>query len=183
MLRRYKKPKLKPLTPRYRTNEWIRVPEVKLIDENGEFVGNIPTEQALVRAKEAGLDLVEIAPKETPPVCRIIEYGKFQYQLEKKIKEQKKKQKTVEVKGIRLSLRIGEHDLEIRKQQALNFLEAGNKVKAELILKGREHQHTDLAKKIINDFIAGLGKIGEDLYMEMPPSKQGGKLMAIVGRK
>jgi len=174
MLRRYKKPKLKSLTPRYRTNEWIRVPEVKLIDENGEFAGNVPIEQALSRAKEAGLDLVEIAPKETPPVCRIIEYGKFQYQLEKKIKEQRKKQKNVEVKGIRLSLRIG---------QAEGFLDEGDKVKVELILRGREHQHTDLAKKIINDFIASLGKIGEDLYLEMPPSKQGGKLMAIVGRK
>ena len=183
MLRRYKKPKLKSLTPRYRTNEWIRVPEVKLIDENGEFAGNVPIEQALSRAKEAGLDLVEIAPKETPPVCRIIEYGKFQYQLEKKVKEQRKKQKNVEVKGIRLSLRIGEHDLEVRRGQAEGFLDEGDKVKVELILRGREHQHTDLAKKIINDFIASLGKIGEVLYLEMPPSKQGGKLMAIVGRK
>jgi len=183
MLHRYKKPKLKSLTPRYRINEWIRVPEVKLIDENGEFVGTVPIEQALNRAKEVGLDLVEIAPKETPPVCGIIEYGKFQYQLEKKIKEQKKKQKSVEVKGIRLSLRIGEHDLEVRREQAKNFLDKGDKVKVELILKGREHQHTDLAKKIINDFIASLGQIGEDLYLEMPPLKQGGKLMAIVGRK
>lgn len=180
MLRRFRRPKLKPLIPLYRTNENIRVPEVKLIDENGEFVGNVPIEEALRRAKEAELDLVEIAPKETPPVCRIIGYGKFQYQLEKKIKEQKKKQKTVEVKGVRLSLRIGEHDLDIRRQQAMGFLENGDKVKIELILKGREHQHTDLARKIINDFIA---KLGEDLYLEMPPSKQGGKLLAIVGRK
>ena len=183
MLRRYKRPKLKSLTPRYRTNEWISVPEVRLIDENAEFAGTIPIEEALRRAREAGLDLVEIAPKETPPVCRIIEYGKFQYQLEKKIKEQKKKQKTVEVKGIRLSLRIGEHDLAIRREKALSFLEEGDKVKVELILKGREHQHTDLAKKIVNDFIASLGKIGEDLYLEMPPSKQGGKLLSIIGRK
>ncbi|HLC99876.1 MAG TPA: translation initiation factor IF-3 [Patescibacteria group bacterium] len=180
MLRRFRRPKLKPLIPRYRINESIRVPEVKLIDDNDQFIGVVKIEDALARAKEAELDLVEIAPKETPPVCRIIGYGKFQYQLEKKIKEQKKKQKTVEVKGIRLSLRIGEHDLEIRHLKALEFLDNGDKVKIELILKGREHQHTDLARKIINTFIA---KLGGDLYLEMPPSKQGGKLMAIVGRK
>ncbi|MBU1177644.1 translation initiation factor IF-3 [Patescibacteria group bacterium] len=138
---------------RTRINQWIRVPQVRVIREDGEQLGVLPTNQALAKAEEAGLDLVEISPNAKPPVCKIMDHGKFKYQKEKKEQKQKKKQKKVEVKGVRISLRISKNDLEFKAKQADKFFKEGNKVRVELIMRGRENAHRDLAKEKLKEFI------------------------------
>jgi len=110
-------------------------------------------EQALQMARERELDLVEIAPKAQPPVCKIMDYGKYQYQHSKQERLNKAKQKKVEVKGIRIGIRTDDHDLNFKKNQAEKFLKKGDKVKAEIILRGREKAHQELARKTLSDFL------------------------------
>jgi len=138
----------KPVQPlvNYKINHQITAPEVRVIDEAENNIGVMPTSQALALAREKGLDLMEVSPKAQPPVVRFGRYGQFKYEQEKKIKQQKTKQKKVEVKGIRLSFRIGAHDLEVRKEQALKFLANRDKVRIELPLSGRERQFKDKGK-------------------------------------
>jgi len=176
----------KPTGPptKYRVNERINVPEVKLIDENGEMIGVVPTSQAIKQAQDKGLDLVEISPVSKPPVAKIIDYGSFKYQLEKRIQKQKAKIKKVETKGVRLSLRISDHDREIRLSQAKKFLEKDYKVKIEMILRGREHRHTDLAREIMAKFVDDLKNEPElNIVVEQPLKKAGGKLITIIDNK
>jgi len=161
----------------YRLNNHITAPQVRLIDETGKFLGIVSTNEALRMAQEKGLDLVEINPKEEPPIAKIMDFGQFKYQEAKK--ERKQKSKKTEVKGIRISLRTGKHDLEIKAEQAKNFHGKGNKVKIEMILKGRERTHLDLAEKIINDLI---NLIGPEVKIEQPLNKQGGKLTILISR-
>lgn len=161
----------------YRLNNRITAPKVQLIDETGKFLGPIDTVEALKMAEGKGLDLVEINPKQDPPIAKIMDFGQFKY-LEAK-KEKKQKSKEIEIKGIRLSLRTGKHDLEIKANQAKKFLDQGNKVKIEMILKGRERTHIDLAEKIINDFLI---LIGQEIKIEQPLNKQGGKLTILIAR-
>jgi len=169
---------------RFRSNEYIRVPEVFLIDENGENVGNISTYKAIAMAKENGFDLVEVNPKANPPVCKIMNYGQFRYEQEKKAHKQKIQQKKVETKGIRLSVRISKHDLDVRIDQAEKFIQKGNKLKIELILKGRERAHPEKAREIIQDFIAILSaKEGMNIITEQPLTMQGGKFIIILANK
>jgi translation initiation factor IF-3 len=139
--------------PRTRINQWIRISPIRLIDEKGQNVGIIETPKALEMAREKGLDLIEIAPNTQPPVCRIMDYGKYQYQKSKQEKEQRSKQKKIEVKGIRISLRTGQHDLETKAKQSEKFLNKGYKIRIEMILKGREKSLLDLAKEKLNQFI------------------------------
>lgn len=167
-------------TERYRVNEKIFAPKLRLIDENEEMIGIMDKFQALQMAKEKGLDLVEVSPKAEPPVAKILDYGKFQYLQEKQKRKAKQKQKKTETKGIRISPRIGEHDLKMRVEKAKEFLEEGNKIRVEMSLKGREHRHTDLAKEKIQEFIEGLG---EDIEQEQPISKAGGTLSTIVNKR
>lgn len=167
---------------RYKINERIFAREVKLIDENGNFLGATNTQEAIRMAREKGLALVEISPKETPPVAKIMDFGKFKYEQEKEQQKQRARQKKVEIKGIKLSLRIGKHDIEFRKNQALDFLNDGNKVNISLMLKGRERQHVDLAGGIINNFI-NLIKESKEIRIEQPVAKQGGQLSAIIAPK
>jgi len=122
-----------------------------VIGPDGEQLGVFEIAQALQNAKELELDLVEIAPMANPPVCKIIDWGKFQYQQAKKEKESKKKQQKVEIKGIRLRPRIGQNDLQIRLKQAEKFLSQGNKVKVEILLRGREKAFIETAKKILKE--------------------------------
>jgi len=129
---------------------------VRLIDENGEQVGVVPTEQALQLARERELDLVEIVPNTRPPVAKIMDFGKYQYQKAKEEQQQRAKQKKTEVKGIRLGLRTDEHDLDVRKKQAEKFLAQGNKVKIEIRLRGREKAHQPLAREILQNFILSI---------------------------
>ena len=175
-----KKRPLKPLTPQFRANQRIRSDEVRLIDESDEMIGIFNTAEALKRAEEAGLDLVEVSPKAEPPVCRIMDLGSFKYQKEKEAKAQKQKQKATEMKGVRLSLRIGKHDKEVRIKQSKKFLADNDKVKIELILKGRERQHISQARKIMENFIS---ELGEEVKVEQPFIKQGGKLSMVIAPK
>lgn len=173
---------IKPVTPLYRANDQIRVPDVRLIDENGEALGVLRTTDALALARERGYDLVEVSPKAEPPVCRLLDYGQFKYEKEKEARAQKAHAKKVEVKGIRLSVKIGSHDEDIRKQKAIEFLEEGHKIKIELILRGREKAHTDIARQRIDGFIAKLQE-HYPLFIEQPFTRQRGNCSAIVGRK
>jgi translation initiation factor IF-3 len=162
-------------------NDRIRDPELRVVTDDGEHLGIMPTDKALNMAKERDQDLVVIQPKAEPPVAKIIDYGKYKYEKDVEKRQQKAKQKNVEVKGVRLSLRIGDHDLNVRKEKAKEFLEQGNKVKIEIILRGREKRHGDLAKQVIENFIA---KIEEEmpLKVDQTVTRQGGQLTSIVGK-
>ncbi len=138
-------------------NNQIRAREVRLIDEEGKQVGILPLEEALRMARERNLDLIQITEKVDPPVCKMMNYGKYLYQLKKK--EKKKKAKTTgELKRIRLGFNISLHDLETKVEQTKNFLVKGNKIKIEMILRGREKMHEDLAKEKIKKFLESLQK-------------------------
>jgi len=156
----------------YRVNRQIRAKEVRLIDETGRQVGIVPLSQALALAEEKGLDLVEIAPQAEPPVCKIMDYGKFRYELQKKEKETRKKQKEhqIEVKDIRLKVRIDEHDLEIKLKHMREFLEDGDKVRVRIGFRGRENSHPELGDRLFKKIVEGLQDVGE---VEVPPKKEG----------
>ena len=139
-----------------RVGNQIRVPQVRLINEDGEQLGVVQTKQALFMAEQAELDLVEVSPKAQLPVAKITDYGRMKYQKEKQIHKQKASQKKIEVKDVRLSLRISSHDMEMRLNQATKFFEKGHKLKVEIILKGREKQHWGKAVEIVKNFIAKL---------------------------
>lgn len=141
------------------------------------MLGVLSTRDALRMAQERGLDLVEVGPKANPPVCKILDYGAYQYRIERQQRKQKAKVKQIEVKGIRLSLNIGQHDRDVRLKKAKEFLDEGNKVKIEMILRGRENAHADLARQIISQFITDLGA-----NVEQALSKQGNKFFCLVGR-
>jgi translation initiation factor IF-3 len=167
-------------TKRYRVNHQIRLPQVAVIDETGKHIGEMDTAQALALAQGRGLDLVEIAPMARPPVCKILDFGAFTFQIEKKERKAKAHQKKVELKGIRLTFKIGQHDLDTRKAQSLKFLDAGNKVMVEMRLRGRENAHRDLARQQMEKFVQDLGA---DIAIETPLSIQGNRLTLIAGRK
>ena len=167
---------------RYHVNQFIRTPQVRLIDENGKNLGVVATSQALSMAQEKGLDLVEVSPLAQPPVAKIINYSKLKYQEEKERRKEKAKQKKIEVKGIRLSLRISPHDIEIRLNQAKKFIGLDDKVRVEMLLKGRERQHFQQAREIINKFVADLNEL-IPVNLEQPLAAQGGKLSVLIGKK
>lgn len=171
--------KPEPIKIKVRFNDMIRVPEVRVIDENGAHVGTMSTVEAQRLATERGLDLIEINPEANPPVVKILEYGQFKYQKDKEERLQKKKQKETEVKGVRLSLRIGEHDKTLRLNQAKGFFEDGNKVKVEIILRGRERQFVENAFKVVKLFIEELNKVSP-LRVEQAPTKQENKIIALL---
>lgn len=172
----------KPTGPQYRANQFITAPEVRVIDEEGKFLGVLKIDEAIAIAQEREYDLVEVSPKENPPVCKLLDFGAFKYQKDKEQRQQKAHAKKVEVKGIRLSVKMGSHDLDVRREQALTFLEEGQKLKIEIILRGREKAHGELAIKRIQEFISELGA-KYTLYTEQEVKQQGGNVSAIVGRK
>jgi translation initiation factor IF-3 len=133
-----------------RVNEEIRVREVQLIDQTGHNVGPVETRLALEKAQAAGLDLVEIAPNSSPPVCKILDYGKYKYQAQKKAAEARKKQKVVEVKEIKLRPMIDAHDYDVKMRSMQRFFEEGDKVKITLRFRGRENAHQELGYKLLN---------------------------------
>jgi translation initiation factor IF-3 len=142
--------------PRTRVNEYIRISPVRLIDEDGQQVGVVPTDQALKMARQRELDLVEIVPNVRPPIVKIMDFGKFQYQKAKEEQQQRAKQKKTEVKGIRFGLKTDDHDLEVRRKMAEKFLSQKNKVKIEIRLRGREKAHQPLARQTLNNFILSI---------------------------
>ncbi|MBT4277417.1 translation initiation factor IF-3 [Candidatus Falkowbacteria bacterium] len=169
---------------RYRINEQIRVPQVKLIDEAGEFLGVMDTHKAIEIAREKEFTLVEVSPKEDPPVAKIVDYGKMQYKKQREAQKQKALQKKTETKGIKLSVRIGKHDIDFRRKQAEKFLDSGNKVKIELNLRGREKQHKPLAREIIQNFINEIKKDEKrEITMEEPIKYKGNGFSVIISQK
>lgn len=169
-------------TRRYRMNQFIRVPEVVVIDDNGEHLGVMPTSKALELAEAKELDLIEVSPLASPPVCRITDYGKFQYQQSRNQQKAKHHVKKVEIKGVRLSFKIGEHDLNIRRKQAEKFLEQGHKVRVEMRLRGREKAPAfrEKTREVIQKFITGLQA---DVKVEKDMDQQGGTLTIMISKK
>lgn len=133
--------------PQIRINQRIRVPEIRVIGEAGEMLGIMPTHEALRRAQERGLDLVEVNPKADPPVCKILDFGKYKYDEKKKAREQKRKQSVVEIKEIKLRPKTDDHDLQFKARAAIRFIEAGHKVKFTVRFRGREITHPEKAQE------------------------------------
>jgi len=157
MRRRFRrKPKRTSRAPQMRANERIFADTIILVDENGEHVGEIATSDARTMAENAGLDLVEVSPKARPPVCKILDYGKFQYTQAKQHRQSQAAQKTISTKGVRIGLRTDTHDLDFKKKQAEKFLSKGNKVKIEIVLRGREKAHQGLARENMVAFLEAL---------------------------
>lgn len=152
-------------------NERIRSKEVRLIDEKGTNHGVVPTSKALAMAEEADLDLVLISPNQAPPVAKILDYGKYKYELAKKAKEAKKKQKTVEVKEVKVRYKIDTHDYEVRIKSVRKFIAQGNKVKIVVMLRGREMQHSNLAFDLANRFLNDLAD--DPVQLEKKPQLEG----------
>jgi translation initiation factor IF-3 len=160
-----------------RTNDRIRAREVRVIDENGEQLGIMPPFEALKVARERGLDLVEISPNAAPPVCRIQDYGKFLYEKDKSDRATRKKQKVIVIKEVKFSVTVDEHDYQTKKNQAVRFLNEGDKVKASLRFKGRQMAHRELGYNIINRLIQDIGDAGT---VEFMPRMEGTTLHAIL---
>ena len=156
-------------------NEQIRDREIRLIGEDGEQLGIMSARDAMKLAREANLDLVKIAPTAKPPVCKIIDYGKYRYEQARKEKEARKKQKTIEVKEVRLSPNIDTNDLNTKVKQARKFVSSGNKVKVAVRFRGRELAHTAVGKTILEDFAQKLS----DIAVIDKPAKLEGKSMVM----
>ncbi len=156
-------------------NEQIRDREIRLIGEDGQQLGIMSSREAMKIAREAELDLVKIAPQAKPPVCQILDYGKYRYELARKEKEAKKKQKTIEVKEVRLSPNIDSNDLNTKIASARKFIEKGNKVKVTLRFRGREMAHVQSSRHILDEFAKAL----EDIALVDKPAKMEGRSMAM----
>lgn len=153
-----------------RINEQIRVREVRLIDDQGEQKGIVPTLEALKMARELSLDLVEVAPQANPPACKILDYGKYHFEMEKKLRDSKKKQKMQVLKEIRMQPKIDDHDLDFKSKHVKEFLADGDKVKVTIRFRGRELAHTELGLVVLKDV---LSKLGEEYVMEKHPAMEG----------
>ena len=160
-------------------NGLIRISPIRLIDENNEMIGVVETSEALRRAQDAGLDLVEVSPDSTPPVCRILDYGKFKYEQSKKEKAQRAKSKTLEMKEVRLgrSMKIDPHDIEIRLNKARKFLMDGHKVQIVQNFRGREMMHRDRGDDRMKGIIETLEDVGK---VEVPPRMNGRRMTMII---
>lgn len=162
------------------TNGQIREREVQLIGENGEKLGVISTKEALEKAMDKNLDLVLVAPNGKPPVCKIMNYGKYKFEQSKKEKEAKKKQKTLELKELRVTPNIEEHDFEFKAKNARKFLEDGNKVKITVRFRGREVNNAKAGENVLNKFIEKLEDIST---VEKKPKLEGRNMFTILAKK
>ncbi|MBE6443120.1 MAG: translation initiation factor IF-3 [Alphaproteobacteria bacterium] len=160
-----------------RINEEIRVREVRLIDETGENRGVVSIQEALQIADDAGLDLIEISPQATPPVCKVLDYGKYKYEMQKRKAEAKKNQKVVEIKELKLRPMIETHDYEVKIKQAKKFLSEGNKVKFTMRYKGREMSANNLGKEILDRIVEDLEGL---IKVDQAPKLEGKQMMMIV---
>jgi translation initiation factor IF-3 len=163
-----------------RINERIRVPEVRVIGDDGEQLGVMETREAVRKAREQGLDLVEVAPNAEPPVCRIIDYGKFQYEAKKKANEAKKKQVVITVKEVKFRPGTDDHDYDYRMKHAREWLQDGDKVKATIWFRGREMTHRELGSRILERLEKDLADVGE---VEARPRMEGNQMFIILGPK
>ena len=165
----------KPRGPR--TNEKIRATQVRVINSDGKNLGTLSTQEAINIAKQKGLDLIEISPKANPPVCKIIDIGKYKYDLQKKANKAKKKQKTVDLKEIKLRPVTGIHDYNFKIKNAQKFLSKGDKVKFTVLFKGREMQHTHLGHELMQRIINDTNDLGK---VEVQPKFEGRQIIMIV---
>ncbi len=184
MRRTYKR--FRPQVPEknFKVNQLIRSPRVLLIDEEGVGRGEVSLAEALALANDAGLDLVEVNPTATPPIAKILDFGQFKYEKDKKAQKQKAQQKKTDLKCVRLSVRIGEHDLNVRLEQAKKFLSRGDKLKIELIMRGRERQHINLGEEVLRKFVSTL-RADEELSIatEEGLTRQGGRITMVLTNK
>ncbi len=160
-----------------RSNRDIRVPQVQLIDDEGQNLGVVAIGDALARAEEAGLDLVEISPNQQPPVCKITDLGKLKYQSQKKAAEARKKQKIIEIKEIKMRPNIDSHDYEVKMRAVRRFFEEGDKVKLTLRFRGREMAHLELGMQLLNKVKEDVGEIAK---VEAEPKLEGRQMMMVL---
>lgn len=161
-------------------NEQIRARQIRLIDAEGEQLGIVSARDGLRIALEKGLDLVEVAPNAKPPVCRIMDHGKFKYEQSKKEREARKKQKVISVKEVKLRLGIEEHDFKVKARNAIRFLKEGNKVKITIMFRGREISHSDLGKKLCDKIAQDVAETG---FVEKVPKVEGRNMTMILTPK
>ncbi len=161
-------------------NERIRFPQIRVIDSDGAQLGIITPMEAMTIAEERGLDLVLLSDKAEPPVCRIMDYGKYKFEQEKKAREARKKQHTADVKEVKMRYKIEEHDYKVRINQAERFLKDGDKVKATVMFRGREIQHSDLAETLLKRMATDLQPFGE---VQQAPKKEGRNMMMLISPK
>ena len=161
-------------------NERIRVREIRVIDDTGQQLGIMAPPQALTIARQKGLDLVEISPTAVPPVCRIMDYGKYAYQEQKRAREAKKHQKIIEVKEIKFRPKVDEHDYQFKKKHIERFLADGDKVKATIFFRGREMAHPEIGRRILERLIADLG---EQVLVESMPRQEGNQMHTILAQR
>ena len=162
---------------RTRVNEAIRAPQLRVVDSEGNQVGLMSRSEALVQARSADLDLVEISPNANPPVVKIIDWGKYSYQRTKQIQKSKKASKSLDVKQVRFGLKIGEHDLNVKLKKVIQFLEQGHKVRISVVFRGRELAHKELGDKMMDKI---MDRLGELAIMDQTPQFAGRQLNAMV---
>lgn len=160
-----------------RINEEIRVPSIRLIGADGQMVGVVPVKQGIAAAEEAGLDLVEISPNAEPPVCKVMDYGKYKYEAQKKANEARKKQKVIEIKEIKFRPNIDQHDYEIKVRAAKKFIGEGDKVKFTLRFRGREVSHQELGMKILQQVKA---ELADTIRVESEPRLEGRQMVMVI---
>jgi translation initiation factor IF-3 len=160
-----------------KVNKAITAPQVRLIDQDGNPAGIVSIKDAMIMAREVGLDLVEVAAQAVPPVCKIIDYGKLKYELQKKKSEAKKKQKNIEIKEVKLTPSIGDHDYKIKLSSIGRFIEDGNKVKVTLRFRGREFSHKEIGEKLLHRLINDVKEIAK---CESMPQLEGKQMMMMI---
>lgn len=170
----------KATKPEVQINEEIRAKEVRLIGPDGEQIGIVPLREALQKAQEFNLDLVNIAPQATPPVCRIMDYGKYRFEQSKKEKEARKKQKVINIKEVRFSATIEEHDFSTKLRHVIGFLEKGDKVKCTLRFKGRQIAHTEIGANVMNRIMEETKEIA---VVEKKPGIEGRSMIMVLAPK
>jgi len=161
-------------------NERIRFPKIRVIDTDGAQLGIITPQEALRIAEEKELDLVLVSDKADPPVCRIMDYGKYKFEQEKKAREARKKQHTADVKEVKMRYKIEDHDYQVRVNQAVRFLKDGDKVKATITFRGREIQHSDLAEDLLKRMATDLEELAE---VQQAPKREGRNMMMLLSPK
>lgn len=161
-------------------NDQIATDKVRLIDSEGEMKGVFPTSKAIEMAVDEGLDLVEVSPNADPPVCKIMDYGKYKYEQQKKASEARKKQKVVDVKEVKISPRIEKHDYEVKMRNARRFLESGDKVKVSMRLRGREMAHQEIGFDLLKQMIEELDEISS---VELHPKLEGRQMIMVLAAR
>jgi translation initiation factor IF-3 len=170
----------KSAAPKMRTNRMIRAREVRVIGPEGEHLGIVPMEEAFAMATARGLDLVEVSPDAEPPVCKIIDYGKYRYQQDKRGREAKKKQRVIQVKEVRMRPKTEENDYQVKSRQIRRFLEEGNKAKVSMRFRGREHEHAELGQQKLERLMLDMHDVAN---IEQAPQMEGRMITMVLAPK